>query len=71
LLPSGRDVCADRHAHIHDEEHEILQGIGALEIVGSFLFPETRTVTAERPRRVLVTPYYVGSSYGMSAFASF
>jgi hypothetical protein len=49
----------------------ILQGVGALEIVGSFLFPETRTVAAANSRRVLVTPYYVGSGYGVSAFARF
>jgi hypothetical protein len=50
----------------------ILQGVGALEIVGSFIFPETRTVTASRSeRRVLVTPYYVGNSYGLAAFAKF
>jgi hypothetical protein len=50
----------------------ILQGVGALEIVGSFIFPETRTVSASSSeRRVLVTPYYVGSSYGLAAFARF
>ena len=50
----------------------ILQGVGALEIVGSFFYPETRTVRAANPeRRVLLSPYYVGSSYGVSAFARF
>jgi hypothetical protein len=51
----------------------ILQGIGALEIVGSFLFPETRTTSiAKSDRRVFVTPYYVGAgSFGVSTFASF
>ena len=50
----------------------ILQGVGALEIVGSFLFPETRTVTTRAERRVLVTPYYAGTgNYGLSAFALF
>jgi hypothetical protein len=49
----------------------ILQGIGALEIVGSFLFPQTRTVTTRADRRVFVSPYYVGTGYGVSAFARF
>jgi hypothetical protein len=51
----------------------ILQGVGALEIVGSFLFPETRTVTraAENERRLFITPYYVGTGYGLSASTSF
>jgi hypothetical protein len=49
----------------------ILQGVGALEIVGSFLFPQTTTVTASTDRKVLVSPYYIGSGYGVSAFAQF
>jgi hypothetical protein len=51
----------------------ILQGVGALEIVGSFLFPETRTVTrAKSERPVVVSPYYAGTgTFGLSAFAKF
>jgi hypothetical protein len=50
----------------------ILQGIGALEVVGSFLFPETRTVSAKTERRFLVTPYYAGNGgVGVSAFTRF
>jgi hypothetical protein len=49
----------------------ILQGVGALEIVGSFFFPQTTTVRASTDRRVVVSPYYVGSGYGLSAFARF
>lgn len=50
----------------------ILQGVGALEIVGSFLYPQTRTVTrSATDRRVFVSPYYLGSGYGVSAFARF
>jgi hypothetical protein len=51
----------------------ILQGVGALEIVGSFLFPETRTVSVtQNQRRVLVTPYYTGrNDFGFAAFARF
>jgi len=51
----------------------ILQGVGALEIVGSFFFPETHTIAAKTDeRRVSVAPYYMGTgSYGLSAFARF
>ena len=50
----------------------ILQGVGALEIVGSFFYPETRTVRAANPeRRLVLSPYYVGNGYGVSAFARF
>ncbi len=48
----------------------ILQGIGALEIIGSFLFPQTRTVT-RTAKRVFISPYYTGSGGGVSAFARF
>ena len=50
----------------------ILQGVGALELVGSFFFPETRTVTTGRSEhRLFITPYYVTSGYGVSALTSF
>jgi hypothetical protein len=50
----------------------ILQGVGTLEIFGSFLFPETRTVSAKNERRFVVTPYYAGrNDFGLSAFARF
>jgi len=49
----------------------ILQSVGALEIVGSFFFPETRTVTVKSERRLLITPYYAGSGAGLAAWASF
>jgi len=49
----------------------ILQGIGALEIVGAFIFPQTRTVTVASDRRLFVAPYYVGTGAGVSAFARF
>jgi hypothetical protein len=47
----------------------ILQSVGALEIIGSFLFPQTRTVTTGR--RVFVSPYFAGGGGGVSAFARF
>ena len=49
----------------------ILQGVGALQILASLVYPETRTVTVKSERRVFVTPYYVGSGYGLSASGSF
>jgi hypothetical protein len=51
----------------------ILQTIGALEIMSAFMFPTRTTVAEARPSspRVVVSPYYVGSGYGLSAFAKF
>jgi hypothetical protein len=59
----------------------IFQGIGALNIVGAFLFPEKRTVTvslsAPRETRVSslslhVLPAQVGASaYGLAAVGTF
>jgi hypothetical protein len=51
----------------------IFQGIGALDIVGAFVFPETRTVSVSSlPPRVVVAPAYWGKSgYGVSALATF
>lgn len=55
----------------------IFQGIGALEIAGAFLFPETLTVTqaAQRKRHstagVHVAPTSVGGGYGLAAIGAF
>jgi hypothetical protein len=50
----------------------IFQGIGALEIVGAFLMPETRTVYVANEPRVLVGPSRVGySGYGLAAAGTF
>ena len=55
----------------------IFQGIGALQIAGAFLFPETITVTnaAQRPRpqvaTVRVAPSSVGTGYGLAAVGRF
>ena len=55
----------------------IFQGIGALNIAGAFLFPETVTVTqaAKRSRPlttgVHVSPASVGSGYGLAAVGAF
>jgi hypothetical protein len=56
----------------------IFQGIGALEIVGAFLFPETVTVTSAQEDRAKlrtasfhITPMTTGSSYGLMAAGAF
>jgi hypothetical protein len=50
----------------------IFQGIGALEIVGAFLTPETRTVSVASTPRVVVGPSSVGrSGYGLAAAGRF
>jgi hypothetical protein len=53
----------------------IFQSLGALEIAGAFLFPETVTVTqtGQRTRRtgVHVTPASVGGGYGLAAVGAF
>jgi hypothetical protein len=51
----------------------VFQGLGALDIVGAFVFPETRTVSnANDKPRVIVAPAYWGRDrYGVSALATF
>jgi hypothetical protein len=51
----------------------ILQGIGALEIVGAFLMPETRTVASSPQQpRIMMGPSHVGrSGYGLAAVGTF
>jgi hypothetical protein len=52
----------------------ILQGIGALEIVGAFLMPETHYVAASSSNgpKVMVGPSHVGrSGYGLAAVGTF
>jgi len=51
----------------------IFQGIGAIDIVGAFVFPETRTIyaTSSQPRVVVAPAYWGRDGYGVSAFATF
>jgi hypothetical protein len=51
----------------------IFQGIGALDIVGAFVFPETRVVRiAKTERRLFIAPAPMGKSgYGIAARAAF
>jgi hypothetical protein len=59
----------------------VFQGIGALDIVGAFIFPETRTVTVSSSKRsetrvsslsLRVLPARVGAgAYGLAAVGTF
>jgi hypothetical protein len=51
----------------------ILQGLGALDILASFVYPETTRVTvASDSKRVVVSPTVMGKEgYGVAAFAKF
>jgi hypothetical protein len=50
----------------------VFQGIGALEIVGAFLSPETRTVTVASKPSFRVGPSSVGrAGYGVAAVGTF
>ncbi|MGC4087670.1 MAG: hypothetical protein QM756_07195 [Polyangiaceae bacterium] len=56
----------------------VFQGIGALQILGSFLFLETRTSIAQRERKLAKAPAFQvspsrlgGSGYGLTAVGSF
>lgn len=81
---------ADRHCEAGVECHNeglykglliangIFQGLGALQIAGAFMFPETVTVTGTARRKtpirtatVRVAPTAVGSGYGLAAVGAF
>jgi hypothetical protein len=81
---------ADRHCEVGAQCHNeglykglliangIFQGLGALQIAGAFIFPETITVTgtARRSTRtqtasVRVTPTSIGGGYGLAAVGAF
>lgn len=49
----------------------IFQGVGALQILGGFLFPETRTVTRAAKPGVHFTPTGGIGSVGIQAYGSF
>jgi hypothetical protein len=51
----------------------VFQGLGALDIVGAFVFPETHTVSYSKTEpRIVVAPTYWGRDrYGFSALATF
>jgi hypothetical protein len=50
----------------------IIQSIGALEILGAFLMPETRTARVAEQPRLFVSPSTVGrAGYGVAAIGTF
>ncbi|MFZ5896142.1 MAG: hypothetical protein ACOY0T_34115 [Myxococcota bacterium] len=56
----------------------VFQGIGALQILGSFLFPETRTTAVAgserkiaKPPTFQISPGRIGNSYGLTAIGKF
>jgi hypothetical protein len=76
---ANRDCATCRHETFNKVmlvTDGIFQGIGALNIVGAFLFPETHVVSAktDRPRaaRLRLTPARIGSGvYGVTASGAF
>lgn len=81
---------ADRHCEVGVQCHNeglykglliangIFQGLGALQIAGAFIFPETITVTGTarrstptRTASIRVTPTSVGGGYGLAAVGAF
>ena len=51
----------------------IFQGLGALDFVGAFVFPETRTVTTSSSAfpSVRFLPAHIGTAYGVAALGRF
>jgi hypothetical protein len=79
------DMCRGRHTTGCDQDtsdrvmliaNGVLQAAGALQILGGFLFPETRTVTTVAATKVTpemtITPFSAGvGSYGLGAVGRF
>ncbi len=82
---SSRGKCPANDTCDHETTNRVLlavdgvfQGIGALNVIGSFLFPETRTVTVgskhpedKRAFSVHLTPTRVDGAYGLAAVGTF
>jgi hypothetical protein len=49
----------------------IVQGIGALQIAGGFLFPTRRTVTRTEAAKLVVVPRFTGGQIGLAAAGTF
>ena len=49
----------------------VFQGVGALQILGGFMFPETRTVTRAAKPGIHFTPTGGVGSIGIKAYGSF
>lgn len=80
--PGGEAACANENTYkVLLVADGIFQGLGALEILGGLLMPETRTVAAKNDKSppatafsptIHVTPAHVGyAGYGISAFGTF
>ncbi len=73
--------CSDTSNKVLIVIDGIFQGIGALNIAGAFIFPETRTVTVSSSERgetrvsslsLRVSPAQVGThAYGLAAVGTF
>jgi hypothetical protein len=82
---SSRGKCAATEKCDHETTNKVLlavdgvfQGIGALNIIGSFLFPETRSVTVASNGHkgasgfsIRVVPTRVEGAYGVAAVGKF
>ena len=84
---ASRGNCPSTTACDHETTNKVLivadgifQGVGALNIVGAFLFPETRTVTVSSSTHSIRTPsltlrvvptQVAGRAYGLAAVGSF
>jgi hypothetical protein len=75
--PAGSSACDNETANkLMIGADGVLQAIGALQIVGSFVFPETRSATTVAATKYTpaftLTPAKMGKTgYGLTAFASF
>lgn len=85
---ANRGRCPTNETCNHETTNKVLiaadgvfQGIGALNIIGAFLFPETHTVRIGSSRRsesarasapsVTIVPTKIGSAYGLAATGTF
>ena len=84
---ASRGACAPNTKCTNETTNKVLlvidgifQGVGALDIIGAFLLPETRTVTTRASRgnemhvgtlSFRLTPVRLDSGYGVSAIGSF
>lgn len=75
--PAGSSACDNETANkFLIGADGVLQGIGALQIIGSFIFPETRTTATIAATKwtpeLTLTPAKMGKTgYGLTAFAEF
>jgi hypothetical protein len=75
---SNRTPCRGYDCGVNETVNKVLlvtdgifQGVGALQILGGFLFPETRTVTRAAKPGIHFTPTGGMGSVGIQAYGSF